>query len=136
MIPSIRFIGAYINVAANGMFSHRIFHPSINSYPPLSVLYLFESCITLSQEVDVIWNSRKWSAMTWLYACTRYAPFLLSVFELVPPWNQAVGHFTFSSRIMLIDSIIQSCVGVSVITGALSLIQFICFACKSPYLRS
>ncbi|KAI0809275.1 hypothetical protein BC629DRAFT_1107004 [Irpex lacteus] len=60
--------GAYITVAA-------------------SVLYLFESCMTLSQEYDAIW-SRKRGVMAILYASTRYNSVLLSILNLFVPWNR------------------------------------------------
>ncbi|KAI0084418.1 hypothetical protein BDY19DRAFT_997771 [Irpex rosettiformis] len=56
-------------------------------YYSANVLYLFESCITLSQEVRVIWK-RKWTFMTWLYAFTRYSAVLLSIMTFIPVWSQ------------------------------------------------
>ena len=56
---------------------------------PLIGLYLFESCITFSQEAEVIWQ-RKWSLMTWTYAVTRYGSLLLNVVEVIPAWTLEV----------------------------------------------
>ncbi|KAI0340671.1 hypothetical protein BDW22DRAFT_1334252, partial [Trametopsis cervina] len=39
-------------------------------------LTVYDIIITFSQEIDVIW-SRKWTAMTWLFACARYGGFLM-----------------------------------------------------------
>lgn len=41
------------------------------AYVAPSVLFLYESLSTLSQEVDVIWRRNRTMA-TWLYAATRY----------------------------------------------------------------
>ncbi|KAI0769507.1 hypothetical protein BC629DRAFT_787299 [Irpex lacteus] len=61
------FIGSYIDTSAN-------------------VVLLFESIITLSQEVDGIW-CQKWNLMTWLYACMRYSAVANNILLLTPPWS-------------------------------------------------
>ena len=64
---------------------------------PLIGLYLFESCITFSQEAEVIWQ-RKWSLMTWTYAITRYGSLLLNVVEVIPAWTLEVCELIVSLR--------------------------------------
>ena len=54
-----------------------------------TVLYLFDSCITFSQELLVIWK-QKWSLMTWIYAFTRYGTVLLVIYDFLPSVNLAV----------------------------------------------
>ncbi|KAI0769528.1 hypothetical protein BC629DRAFT_1442214 [Irpex lacteus] len=49
-------------------------------------LFLFDCVITLSQEVDVIWRP-KWTAITWLYAFTRYGAVINRIILLIPDWN-------------------------------------------------
>ncbi|KAI0086727.1 hypothetical protein BDY19DRAFT_995482 [Irpex rosettiformis] len=56
------------------------------------VLYLFESCITFSQEIDVIWR-RKWSMMTCLYAFTRYSGVLFCINNFIPVWSWEAGQY-------------------------------------------
>ncbi|KAI0083914.1 hypothetical protein BDY19DRAFT_998115 [Irpex rosettiformis] len=58
-------------------------------------LYFFDSCVTFSQEVDVIWG-RKRSMMTWLYAFTRYSEVLLCITAFIPVWSwEANGYTTY-----------------------------------------
>lgn len=58
-------------------------HKSVYLCFRVLALYLFECCITLSQEVDTIW-CRRWSLMTWVYALTRYATALLCIWTIIP----------------------------------------------------
>ncbi|KAI0086734.1 hypothetical protein BDY19DRAFT_907926 [Irpex rosettiformis] len=51
------------------------------------------SCITFSQEVNLIWG-RKWSATTWLYAFTRYNEVLLSIAIFLPISSLEAGQYT------------------------------------------
>ncbi|KAI0084482.1 hypothetical protein BDY19DRAFT_909823 [Irpex rosettiformis] len=74
-----------------------------------SVLFIFELCITLSQEFDVIW-CHKWTITTWVYAFNRYSIFLLSIFTFVPTWN------------------FESCTTSIRITDVLTVSQFLCAA--------
>ncbi|KAI0769503.1 hypothetical protein BC629DRAFT_1533368 [Irpex lacteus] len=60
-------IGSYITRSATGLF-------------------FYECIITLSQEVDVVWR-RKWTAITWLYALTRYCEVLDQIVTFLPVGN-------------------------------------------------
>ncbi|KAI0086788.1 hypothetical protein BDY19DRAFT_328976 [Irpex rosettiformis] len=51
-----------------------------------NVWYLYESWITFSQEIGVIWE-RKWSTMTWVYVLTRYTSVLTSLNTFIPVWS-------------------------------------------------
>ncbi|KAI0769508.1 hypothetical protein BC629DRAFT_1442198 [Irpex lacteus] len=73
-------------------------------------LYLYESLIALSQEVDVIWR-RKRSLMTWLYIFTRYSAVVDNILLLAP----TPGGLESCRAIIYMDDILQS-------------IQFLCFA--------
>ncbi|KAI0769533.1 hypothetical protein BC629DRAFT_1442216 [Irpex lacteus] len=62
-----------------------LYQELISTYVALSayVLFFFESCITFSQEIHVIWN-RKWTMMTWIFALARYSTVLSCVLTFVP----------------------------------------------------
>ncbi|KAI0799614.1 hypothetical protein BC629DRAFT_1285243, partial [Irpex lacteus] len=64
-------------------------------------LFLYESIITLSQEIEVIWR-RKWTVMTWLYAFTRYTLVVDTVFLFIPTGNIEV--LSLATRIAVIMS--------------------------------
>lgn len=69
-----------------------IFFPSNSHLSAIPVaLYLFECLLTFSQEVEVIWR-RQWSAMTWIYAFTRYGQVSLVLFDVIPVWGFVVRH--------------------------------------------
>ncbi|KAI0769555.1 hypothetical protein BC629DRAFT_792037 [Irpex lacteus] len=76
-----------------------------------SVLFLYDSAITLSIEAKVIWR-RKWTAMTWLYAFMRYSSIALIPLTFVP---SDIGNF-------------DSCKAATYISDVLFLIQYLCFA--------
>lgn len=62
------------------------------AYVAPSVLFLYESLSTLSQEVDVIWR-RKRTMSTWLYAATRYVTVAEQVVNLLPATSITVSLF-------------------------------------------
>ncbi|KAI0769495.1 hypothetical protein BC629DRAFT_1292030, partial [Irpex lacteus] len=78
----------------------------------LLVLFLFDSIITISQEVDVIWR-RKWTATTWLYVLTRHGTVIDQVIVLIPSWNLVLR---------------CSCAAGEYIDGAFRLLQYLCLA--------
>lgn len=54
----------------------------------LLALYLFESLISLPLEIDVVW-CQKWSAITWVYAFTRYSTVLSCIVSFIPTGGTA-----------------------------------------------
>ncbi|KAI0804508.1 hypothetical protein BC629DRAFT_1590775 [Irpex lacteus] len=79
----------------------------------LNVLYFFESIITFSQEVEVVW-CRKWTATTWLYAFTRYTSLLFSIWIFIPTTQKKY--------------VFDGCQSDQYIIDAFELIQYVCFA--------
>ncbi|KAI0781576.1 hypothetical protein BC629DRAFT_566332 [Irpex lacteus] len=74
-----------------------------------NVLFLYETIITFSQEIKVIWD-RKWTIMTWLYALTRYIVAVGCLLNLFP----AAGPL-----VCKVDIYMET---------AVELIQFLCLA--------
>ncbi|KAI0769492.1 hypothetical protein BC629DRAFT_1292144, partial [Irpex lacteus] len=90
------------------------FH-TFTSYFSASVLLLYESITTLSQEVDVIW-CRKWTAITWLYALTRYSVVLQQIETFTPVWNFTVRiHSNRSLNLKILNTVFL--MGVEVCPG-------------------
>ncbi len=69
------------------------------------VLFVFDSIISISTEVEVIW-SRKWTAMTWLYAFTRYTTVIIVCNSFNPADSSEVCH---SYKLLLVKQVTQYC---------------------------
>ncbi|KAI0084384.1 hypothetical protein BDY19DRAFT_909860 [Irpex rosettiformis] len=93
-----------------------------------NILYLWESCITFSQEIDVVWG-RKWTVMTWLYMITHYGAILLNFIELIPPSAWAPGVF-YNQRLNsdTAADTIHSCRASTYMADVLYMLQLLCFA--------
>lgn len=66
----------------------------------LPVLYLSETIFTLSQEINVIW-SRKWTAISWLYAFTRYLAVADCIVHLLPDNGLEVCEISMSLDLLI-----------------------------------
>lgn len=82
-----RRLGHYLNTSAGGM--PNVILAGTPSHIALSALYLFEILISLAQEIDAIWCQR-WSAITWVYAFTRYSTVVSSILPLISPGSKDV----------------------------------------------
>ena len=69
------------------------------------MLYLFDSCLTLPQEIGLMW-CRKWTSVTWLYAYNRYVAWWLQIMSLVASVNHEVLHTPFLDGPALLISLV------------------------------
>lgn len=72
------------------------------SYSSSPVLFLYDSIITLFQEVNVIW-CRRWTATTWLYAFTRYSMVLDVILHIAPTKSLLVSRILHNLLCSIID---------------------------------
>ncbi len=92
LIELHRLIGSYITRSATGesYISTHLSDDEMAHYHSFPGLFFYECIVTLSQEVDVVWR-RKWTAITWLYALTRYCEVLDQIVTFLPVGNITVS---------------------------------------------
>lgn len=84
-----RLIGNYINTSANGKSHVDSRAVRLLSHMSALVLFLYDSIVTLCEEIDIIWR-RKWTAMTWLFAFTRYVAIVDIILTFTSPGSAQV----------------------------------------------
>ena len=111
-------------------------------------MYAFEWLITLEQEVEQIWATRRWTISTWIFAGNRYSVLLFLVLELVPVPNRPVRaswyrllhassltcftevlglHFT---ERLLVALTIHRCVSALILSDICVLVEYLALACQ------
>ncbi|KAI0769534.1 hypothetical protein BC629DRAFT_1533929 [Irpex lacteus] len=102
-------IGNYINTSANGKSHVDSRAVRLLSHMSALVLFLYDSIVTLCEEIDIIWR-RKWTAMTWLFAFTRY----VAIVDIILTFTSPGGA--------------QVCAALLFTGDALLLLQYLCLA--------
>ena len=98
----VRRASIYINYSSGGT----LFILSLTTHyltASSKALYLFESCLVFSREIEVVWR-RRWSAITWIYVLSHYSSLLLTIFSIVPIWGFVVRASYMSFHLLPTDA--------------------------------
>ncbi|KAI0689552.1 hypothetical protein BC835DRAFT_1418438 [Cytidiella melzeri] len=91
-----------------------------------TVLFVFEYCITIAQEISLMWL-RKWTGATWLYMLNRYVSVLYVIVDISPtaPDEKVISSSFSCCQLTVLDS---RCAISARMLHILSLVQYVIFA--------
>ncbi|KAI0705913.1 hypothetical protein BC835DRAFT_1302665 [Cytidiella melzeri] len=101
-----------------------------------SVLFVFDYCLTVGQESNLIWR-RKWTIATWLFIVTRYVALLSAGLQFIQ--NSTISGYVrvpSSSPFREGTILLGRCKGMTITTSTLSVAKFLCFAVLSKHVPS
>ncbi|KAI0769183.1 hypothetical protein BC629DRAFT_795556 [Irpex lacteus] len=87
-----------------------------------SVLYCYEWLITLSQEIEQIWD-KPLSFTTAIFAVNRYAMLFVMILELIPVTTHLVRNLSLSIYRMADEQLCKSCVWITHLVHGFLLLQ-------------